>query len=265
MCAQGDALAAQAQVVGQQLFQRQPALGGVHAERELRQVGVGRRPVRRQQGVAQGRQLQAFAQARGQQLEFVGGRQALERFADQPRQRLRPQALDGRINRVEPVAHAGVGLVRQQAVARMHHLQPVLSGPRFAVTDDAPAGHELRHLGLAEMEKPQHERAVRLIADRDPQHRPVAEAPLHRLDPRGHLRRRAGHQFGDRGEPGAVLVAQRQVQPQVLQAQQATGRQFFRDLGPDTGQGRQRQPAGRGQGGVADGTATRRSGHGFSR
>ena len=61
-----------------------------------------------------------------------------------------------------------------------------------------------------------------------PQYRPEAEAAFHRRNPAFHLRRHAGPQVTDGREPGPVLVAQRQVQPQILQGQQSTGREFFR-------------------------------------
>ena len=48
----------------------------------------------------------------------------------------------------------------------------------------------------------------------------LARGRHHALD----LRRRARHQLADRGEVGAVLVAQRQVEPQVLHALDAEAR-----------------------------------------
>ena len=117
----------------------------------------------------------------------------------------------------------------QQPVARMHDLESVLSGARRAVAAHARARRELRHLLRAEMEEAQHDRRLRVVADGDLQHRPIAEAALDRFHPALDLCRNARLQRTDRRQRGAVLVLPRQVQPQVLQRGQAARGQFLGD------------------------------------
>ena len=64
---------------------------------------------------------------------------------------------------------------------------------------------------------------ARFVGQRDPQHRPVAEAALHRLHLPLDLRRR-GLQPADRRQRGPVLVAARQVQPGSCTDQAAGGK-----------------------------------------
>ena len=90
----GDALAAQAQLVGQQFLQRQPPLRRMQAGLQRGHVGVARRPMQGHEGVAQARQLQGIAHLQRQQLQRIGIRQALQRKPDQLAQVGRPDALD---------------------------------------------------------------------------------------------------------------------------------------------------------------------------
>src|SRR5690606_2071812 len=97
------------------------------------------------------------------------------------------------------------------------------------------------------MEEAQHQGGAGIVADRDPQHRPVTEAPidgLHRaLDLDGNPRL----QSADRRDPGAVLVLAWQLQPQILERRQATSGQLFADLRPDALQDADRSLADRRQ------------------
>ena len=79
------------------------------------------------------------------------------------------------------------------------------------------------------MEEPQHQGAARLVCQRDAQHRPETEAAFDRRHLALHLRGNPRTQVADRGQRGAILVAARQVQPQVLQVGQTTRGKFFRD------------------------------------
>ena len=239
-----DALATQAQVMRQQLFDREPALRGVLAREQRLQVGVRRRAMQREQRIAQGRQARAERLARGhrtrQQFErgVIGKR--LQRLPDQLAQRRGPHALDRGIDRVQAVAQRGILACGEHAVTRVHHLQPELPGPRDAVGPHARAGRELGGLLGAEMEEPQQQRAAALVGQRDLEHRPPAEAALDRLDRSLDLRGLARQQQADRRDRGAVLVLARQVEPQVLQCQQATRGKLFRHLRANAAQRGQR-------------------------
>ncbi|KAG1362948.1 hypothetical protein G6F61_014023 [Rhizopus arrhizus] len=76
------------------------------------------------------------------------------------------------------------------------------------------------------MEEAQHQSALPFVLHRHLQHRPVAHAAFDRDHPPFHLRRHAGAQVFDAGQPGAVFIAQRQVKPEILQGGQATRVQF---------------------------------------
>ena len=219
---QRDPLPAQAQLVRQQLLDRQPPLRRVQARLQGRQVRIRGRVVQQAQGLAQWRQVELGEDAGGQQLQCVARGQALQGQPDQLAQVAGADAIDLRIHRIQGVAQGGIAIA-EEAIARMHHLQAKLAGARGAVGAHPRAGRELRRLLRTEVEEAQDQRAARFVGQRDPQHRPVAEAALHRLHPALDLRRHAGLQPADRRQRGPVLVAARQVQPQVLQADQAAG------------------------------------------
>src|SRR3546814_17526351 len=86
--------------------------------------------------------------------------QAVERLTDQLAQRRRADALDRRIHRVEAVAERAGLVVADDAVARMHDLQPVLAQSRRAVAAHPRARRELRHLRGAAVEERSEERRV---------------------------------------------------------------------------------------------------------
>src|SRR3546814_2320453 len=88
--------------------------------------------------------------------------QAVERLTDQLAQRRRADALDRRIHRVEAVAERAGLVVADDAVARMHDLQPVLAQSRRAVAAHPRAWRELRHLRGAEVEEAQDRKSTRL-------------------------------------------------------------------------------------------------------
>ena len=99
---------------------------------------------------------------------------------------------------------------------------------RFAKTAHQATREELRGLAGIEVEKAQSQACLRRFGNGHPQQRPIAEAALDRLHPAFNLRRLAGQQIANRSEPGAVLIAKRQVQPQILHGEQAARRQFLR-------------------------------------
>ncbi len=241
---QRDALATQAQVMGEQFLHRQPLLRGMAAGGERRQVALGRGPVHVQQRLPQRRQLLAFEPVGRQQFELGLRRQAVQRLPDEATQRYRPDALHRRIHRIQRIAEDTGLLLVDHPVTGVDHLPAVLAGLGRAIGAHARTDRELGDLRGAEMEEAQHHAAVRFIAERHPQHRPVAEAALDGFDASFDLRGHAVLQLGDVGEAGAVLVAQRQQQPEVLQGKDAARSQLRRDRLPDTGQAGQRRVAG---------------------
>ncbi|MNI76824.1 hypothetical protein D3C73_1330770 [compost metagenome] len=107
------------------------------------------------------------------------------------------------------------------------------------------ADGELADLLLAEVEEAQHQGALPFVFHRYLQHRPVAHAALDSDHPHFHLRRNAVAQVFDKGQPGAVFIAQRQVQPEILQGGQATRLQLGGHGRTDAGEHRKRCFTGR--------------------
>ncbi len=98
----------------------------------------------------------------------------------------------------------------------MHHLQALRAVAYFAVAEQSRARQQLLGLRPVEVEKSQQQGLPAGIADRHLQLRAIAKTALDRLDHAFDLGPLAHPQVGDRGDPGLVLVAQRQVEPQVL-------------------------------------------------
>ncbi len=221
----------------QQLLEREPALRRMAARQQGRYVGVGRRPVHESQRLAQRTRRVARAQRRRQAFErrIVG--QQRQGLLDQARQALLPHALGQRIDRRQGLV--GNRLAIDALVAGVHHLQALRPGAHVAVDTQASARRKLLSLRGAEMEEAQQQGAGAGVGDRQAQLRTEAEAALagrhHALD----LRRRARHQFPDRGQAGAVLVAQGQVEPQVLHALDAEARKGDFQRRADAAQRRQ--------------------------
>ena len=226
-----DALPAQAQVMGEQLFQRESALRRMRARQQRLQIAALRRTMQRHQGVAQRRQAGAQGLARQhlgrQEFKRAVVRQTLQCLGDQLAQHCRADAFDGGIDRIQPVAECKLVGGAEHPITRMHDLQALLAGARRAVHAHPRAVRELRDLLRTEMEKTQHQRRIGTVADGDAQHRPAAETPLDRFDSAFDLRRQTRLQHADRREFGAVLVLPRQMKPQILQGHEATRGQLF--------------------------------------
>ena len=237
----GDALAAQAQVVCQQFLQRQPPLRRMTSRQQRGDIGILRRAMHGEQRLAQRRQPEAVAQFARQQFQRLFVRQAIQCESDQAPQRCGADALDGRIDRVQALTQRRVRLIVEHAITGMHDLQAMLARSRRAVAAHAYTRPELRDLRGAEVEKAQHQRAMRIVGDGHAQHRAVTEAALDRLDAPVHLRGHAGLQPSDRRDRGAVLVLPGQLQPQVLQGQQATCGQLLGHARAHPRQGGDRQ------------------------
>ncbi len=244
---QRHALTPQAEVMCQQFFHRQPTLRRMPPRGQRRQIRIRRWPVHRQQRTAQRGQAQPGQPAGRQQFQRGFFRQPVQRQPDEPAHRRRPDPFDRRIDRVEAVTELVIVMAAHHPVAGVDDLHPEMTGLGGAVAADARAHGELRDLLGAEVEEPQHQRAVGVIFDGDLEHRPTTETALDRTHPPFHLCRHARLQPGDGGQPGPIFIAQRQVQPQILQRGQATGSQLGRHRRPDPGEHRQRCLPGRGQ------------------
>ena len=149
-----------------------------------------------------------------------------QRTVDLPAQRALPQSGHGRVDGRQPVGQRRV--LAHHPVARMHHLARKQAHPQLAEGTDQPPGLQLGQLRGVEVQKAQLQ-LVRAIADPDLQHAP---APRHLRTGDGSLDLGRGtmHQRRHRHQPGLVLVAQRQVQDQIVRpvqpqfGQQTSGR-----------------------------------------
>ena len=126
----------------------------------------------------------------------------------------------------------------------------------FAIAEQTRSRQQLLGLCPVEMEEAQQQGLPAGVADRHLQLRAIAEAALDRFDHALDLRPLAHAQVGDRGDPGLVLVAQRQVEPQVLHPLQPEPGQRCGQRRADTRQRGNRRDArigtdgGRGMGGA---------------
>jgi hypothetical protein len=223
-----------------------PAAGEALREAIKRQVrdafcddGVAWRAMHHQQCIAQRWEMHRGEQRLRQQLQRRVIGQPFERLQDQPAHRQRPDPLDRRVNRIELIAECLIPSI-DDPIAWMDDLQSVLTRARRAVAANAGARRELRHLRGPEMEEAKHQGGARCIADRDPQHRPVAEAALHRLHHALDLHRDSWLQVADGTDARAVLVMARQLQPQVLQRGETSRCKFLGDARTDARQPQQR-------------------------
>ena len=134
----------------------------------------------------------------------------------------------GGINGRQPVRQRRV--LAHHPVARMHHLAAKQPHPQLAIGAHQPPRLQLRQLGRIEMQEAQLQLAGTVV------HPDLQRAPAPRhLGPGDSgldLGRTAVHQRADRHQPGLVLVAQRQVQHQVV-----------RPVQPQPGQQRSRRAA----------------------
>jgi hypothetical protein len=219
--------AAQRELLHQQLLELHALPGGMLALLEREGVGVGRGMVQRMQGLGEAGQPQAV-QPGGRQ-QFVE-RLALQRLCDQLAQGDLADAGGGGIDRGERIGQRLAG--RHGAQARMHHLEPEEAAARLAEQAHAPARRERFLLRGVEVEPARHQGAA-VVGD--PRHQLAARTQHHlatehlALDLGG----KAGAQPGNRGQPGLVLVAQRQVEQDIAWPAQVEPGQPPRQLRPD--------------------------------
>src|SRR6185312_570218 len=194
----------------------QALLRWMPALHQLADGRIGWRPVHVEQRVAQGGQAIGGAELRRDQLQLRIRRQSFQRLAYYRGQPFRTQPFDGRVDRREQLVDAGRHVAAQALVVRVHHLQALRRMPYLAVAEQARARLQLLGLRTVEMEEAQQQGLPAGVADRHLQLRTVAKASLDRLDHALDLGPLAGAQVRDRGDPRPVLVAQRQVEPQIL-------------------------------------------------
>ena len=204
-------------LLGQQLVKLQPLPGGVAAVLQACQVCIGWRMVQPLQRLAQRQQ------ARRQQVlrHHLGQRHAGHGAGHHLAQIGLRQLRHGRVDRRQRAGQRRAGIHRLEC--RMHHLAPEKPSTHLAADAQPGAG---RHRLLLRRVKVQ-EAQQQLAAVVGQPHQQLATRA--QLDPGVQhlaldLRRLALAHRRDRGQPGFVLVAQRQVQGQVDVAAQA---EFF--------------------------------------
>ena len=126
----------------------------------------------------------------------------------------------------------------------MDDLGAVLAHAHIAKAQHARARHELLGLAALKMEEAQGQRGTRVIDQRDSQLRTKTEAAFDAIDACQHLGAGTDRQLGNRGQPGAVFVAQRQVEPQILQLDDADAREALDQSRPHAGQAADRSQPG---------------------
>ena len=221
------AQALQRQVVGHQLLQRQALLGRVLA---FPQLGLGSVRRRRVQVVEGAGQVVGVAPRRQQ----VAGR-----VAPQPRQGLAAQvaplvladALGGGVDGRERLLDRWLALI-QWPVFGVEHLQSAAAAPHLPEAAQAGAGLEVVFLGGGKMEEAQGQGAGAIL---DAGHQAAAPAEYHvggaHLALYHQVRALPGGRY--RGDAGAVLVAQGQVEQQIVYPVHAIIGQPGGELGTD--------------------------------
>lgn len=105
---------------------------------------------------------------------------------------------------------------------------------------DPPTAARDESLGLraVEVEEAQRERRAAVVAERDPELRAETEAAFDRLDDALDQGRRARRERRDRRDPGAVLVAQREMEPEVTDLDEPDAREPGGESRADAAQAR---------------------------
>ena len=198
---------AQAEVVGQQLLEREASLARVRACQQPPDVGVGWGPVQVADGVGQRRQAELVDRAGRQQLVGRVLRHAAQRLVGQVPQPALLYALGRGVDGGQRI-RCRAALLSQQAVFGMNHLEAGAALANLAEAVDAHADLELCLLLAREMEEAQRQ-LTRAVADA---HEQVAAAPVDCLRQQ-HLALYeapvAGAQGADGNQLGPILVAER--------------------------------------------------------
>ena len=232
------------QVMRQQLLEREAPLRGVAAGGELRLLRFARRRVHVSQRILEGRQSQWLAHLGRNPVAHRAGLELAQRLPDERPQAALRNALRQRIDRRQGVFQRR-RLLEHAPVFRVNDLQAEGPAPYLSEAAQARAAREPLLLRRREVEEAQRQESG---AVRDPTQQlpPLAIRHLGELDLPFHGRARAGGQRADRPHAGAVLVAQRQHEEQVLDLCDAETLQAFGECRADPAQGGDRPLLGAG-------------------
>ncbi len=201
--------------MGDQLLEGQAREGGMTPVQQVLQTRIEWRPVQEPQRLGQTGQSQRRQDLRRQQLDRTRRLHERECLIGQaaPARLLEPlgRGIDG--------GQSGLGDLGRgvlEPVFGMHDLQRLGSLPRLAVATQTLADPQGRRLLAGEMKEPQQQPAAGVVAEQDLERTPAAGgdggvedlALDHGLAPRLQIEQRC--------QPGAILVAQRQVEEQIL-------------------------------------------------
>ena len=123
-------------------------------------------------------------------------------------------------------------LLAEQLVLGVGHLQPVFAGAHLAKAADQAARRQTVLLGGGEVEEAQGEGAG-AIADATDQHATAPHHQLSVLDFALDSAVQSGRQIADGPHLGAILVAQGEVEQQILYRGQPQSLEFFLHLAAD--------------------------------
>ncbi len=230
----------QADVVGQQFLEGQPPLCRMCSGSQRVEVGVDGRTVHLEQRRAQRNQPQRRTQLGRNQLQLGISGQPLQRAGNRACEASRTDRFGGRIHRSQVLVQRRHRHGVEPAVLRMHDLGTVRAVTHLAVAAQALTGRELLGLSAAEVDETQEQGGAGTVVQCHPQLRAEAESALDRLHRALHLHALSCLQPGNRSDAGAILVTQRQVEPQILHALQPALRQRGSQCRTDAAQGCQR-------------------------
>ncbi len=221
--------------MSEQLLESEPLLPRVFATVQQLRVGVGRRAMQAAQCLGKRRQSKLVADRPGQQLPRWRRLHSFQRLAGQVAQAALLDALGCGIDRRQHVVHRGIFRVAQDAVLRVNHFETGAAGAHLPETADVSACLELGVLLPGEMKKTQRELAA-AVCDSNQQVAAPAVRRFRQQDFTADQAALPGLQGTDANELGAVLVAQRQEEQQVLDAVQVEPLQLPGKGRPDPGE-----------------------------
>ncbi len=216
--------------MGQQFFEGQAQLRPVPAFGQFLDVGIRRRPVQVADRLVERAKLVVAGQFRRQPVGQAAGAEHGQGLLAQLAQALLGEALGSRVDRRQGLLHRNRLVAVQRAVFRMVDLQARGTRPDFAVAAQVGAALETVLLRLAEMVEAQAQGAAAVLQA----HQQAAAAPHHHVGAGHHaLDHRVGPwpQGADGGDAGTVLVAQGQVEQDILQGFQAYPSELLRQRG----------------------------------
>ena len=201
-------------LVCEQFLEGEPLLRGMAARVELIERCVERWPVHEAQGVAQRRQSGRQRQPGRQPVAHPRGLEFAKRLADQHPQPTLCHAFGHRIDRRQRILRRSfVG--RDAPVFGMHHLEADRTPAYLAEAADACPAREALLLRSGEMEETQRQEA-RTVGDAAQQLPTTTEGDLGELYLALHHAAGAADEAADRQYAGAVFVARRQHEEEIL-------------------------------------------------